>query len=63
MFQLFLYHHVFTVLNVCYCRYGYLTRKGAEPDYFEVDRATVPLPLPSITMATKEKTSSVQVYK
>lgn len=54
---------MFTVLNVCYSRYGYLTRKGAEPDYFEVGRATVPLPLPSITMATMEKTSSVPVYK
>lgn len=54
---------MFNVLNVCYCRYGYLTRKGAEPDYFEAGRATVPLPLPSITMAMMEKTSSVQVYK
>lgn len=42
-------------------RYGFLTRKGAGPDCFEVGRATVPLPPPSITMATMEKTSSVQV--
>ncbi|CAG04934.1 unnamed protein product, partial [Tetraodon nigroviridis] len=42
-------------------RYGYLTRKGAGPDYLEVGRATAPLPPPSVTMATMEKTSSVQV--
>lgn len=31
------------------------------PDCFEVGRATVPRPPPSITMAMMEKTSSVQV--
>lgn len=48
-----------TCLNDSRC--GYLTRKGVGPDCFEVGRATVPRPPPSITMAMMEKTSSVQV--